>query len=165
MEYLSGCSLVASAIPIKIRLLQSKGSVDLLAQRQWDTRESALVEFVKDHGPLWMDTTSITHLDPSANLEWMKSPKPKAVTRFFALYGVNDVFGAVTRASNGRLRLTRELGSLVDNRNGIAHGDQTVQPQRTELTEYIKAVRDFCTRADKRLNAALGALSGKACPW
>jgi hypothetical protein len=165
MEYLGSCSLSASMIPINIRLLQSKGSIDVLAKTQWTSREGALIEFAEKHSPLWRDSTAITYLDPGPNLESMKSPQTKAVIRFYALYGIDDVFGAITRSSTGRQRLARELGSLVDNRNGIAHGDQTVQPQRTELTEYAKAVKDFCTRADKRLSSALCALSGQAPPW
>lgn len=165
IEYLNSCRLSSREIPVKIRLLQTKSIVDLVAKRQWDLREENLTTLFMDHGPLWLENAAITTLEPSANLEWMKSPKVKDVIRFYALYGVGNIFEAVTRTTAGRQRLSRELGSLVDIRNGIAHGDQTVQPVRSEITQYSNAVKDFCTRADRCLGRQLSSLSGHAEPW
>jgi len=94
----------------------------------------------------------------------MKSPKVPDVIRYFKYFGVNQIFQAVSRTEASRRKMGRSLQGLVDARNGIAHGDQTVQPSRADLTEYLNYVAKFCERADNVMSKRIEAMTGGP-PW
>jgi RiboL-PSP-HEPN len=165
VDYLNQCALPSSDIPIKIRLLQARRPIDEMSRMHWDNREQELISFIAEHASMWNSQANVQSLTASPILESMKSPKVDDVIKFFRLFGIQNIFDRVTTKNTGRSRLTRGLAALVDNRNGIAHGDQTVMPERTELTTYVHVVRDFCTRADKALGKSLERMTNLAPPW
>lgn len=165
VDHLNMIGVRSDLIPLRMRLLQTKRDIDELAAKQWDNRESGLINLFVTRAHLWTPGATVLQLDPAPNLEWMKSPKVKDLLRFFDLWGVVDILAKITRAQTARARIARTLQSLVDSRNGIAHGDRTVQPSRTQITEYLSVVRVFAERSDKVLGAHLGQLTGSAVPW
>lgn len=165
VDYLNQCALPSSDIPIRIRLLQARRPINAMSQKQWDNREQDLLSFVTQHAPMWDPRAKVQSLSASPILESMKSPKIDDILKFFKLFGINDIFAMITVKKTGRTRLIRGLAALVDSRNGIAHGDQTVMPESTELTTYVYVVRDFCTRADKALGTSLRRMTKLAAPW
>lgn len=164
-DYLNASGVPSERLPERLRLLQTRQVVDDLALQQWDSRASKLGDFSTRHSPMWQPGHPVLHLDAAATLAPMKSPKVKDVVRYFQALGIPHIFDEITRTEHHRRRLTRSLQALVDSRNGIAHGDATVQPLSAEVSEYSVAVRDFGTRVDRVLSRALGRLSGASAPW
>jgi hypothetical protein len=166
VSYLNGCGIDCDAVPVKMRLVQARKHVDDMSRRSWEKRQADLELFAQQVGPMWMAGETMSTLRAGPNLESMKAPTTQEVRRLYRLYGVEDVFSAVTRTSTARGKIIRSLDTLVENRNGIAHGDQTVQPTRTELTQYVDAVEKFCTRADVYFRTHLQRMSKTApAPW
>ena len=113
----------------------------------------------------WIPGQGVTGLDADANIAWMKSPKVGNVIRLFKMYGIENIITAITRTDAGRRDIKRELQGLVDARNGIAHGDQTIQPTGPELTRYLDTVESFCRRADRHAALSLARTVGISPPW
>ena len=164
-DFVNSLSLPSEKVPRKLRLLQSRGAIEQLALKQWDNRAEQLTEFASLYACMWQEGVPVDNLVASAHLEWMKSPKVKDVIRYFEMFDMRDVFASVTRTDQGRRRLARNLQSLVDARNGIAHGDRTVQPQPTEVTEYIRVVVDFASRVDRAFARNLSQIGACSVPW
>ncbi|MGQ4414169.1 HEPN domain-containing protein [Streptomyces sp. SAS_269] len=164
VDFLNSCQLPAVRIPLEMRLLQARQPIDEMSLKQWVRREENLIEFIREHSSMWSNGGGAVSLRPGPNLEWMKSPKVADVLRFYRLYGINDILKEVTRTQAGKKRVSRGIQSLVDSRNGIAHGDQTVQPVRTEITEFISVVDSFSERADRALSRRLGVISNAGPP-
>ena len=95
----------------------------------------------------------------------MKAPKCKAVVRLFKIWGVPDIFTAVTRSKVNRQDLWLRIGELVDKRNNIAHGDLTVEARYLDVVQYRAAVKKFCVSADKQMAVALVRMLGCPRPW
>ncbi|OBF31122.1 hypothetical protein A5719_04620 [Mycolicibacterium peregrinum] len=146
-------------------LRQIKVPLEILTTRDWTQREDQLKELFKKYNSHWTPGAGVTGLDADANIAWMKSPKVKDVLRLFKMFGIDDIIFAVTRTDSARRDLKRELQGLVDARNGIAHGDQTIQPSGPELTKYLDSVARFCGRADKYASQSLSKQLGIARPW
>jgi hypothetical protein len=136
-----------------------------MSLRQWDNRESDLLGFMSIHASMWTPASNVSTLIAPPFLESMKAPKAKEIIKYFRLFGIQDIFASITHTTAGRNRLVRGVEGLVDSRNGIAHGDQTVMPVRTDLTVYVNVVRDFCSRADRVLCKELAQLTGQGAPW
>lgn len=164
-DYLNAVGVPSARLPEKLRLLQARGLIDEIALQQWDARSAKLEDFAARHAPMWTPGQPVRHLEAVATLAPMKSPKVKDVIRFFQALGIPDVLTEITRTEHHRRRLARSLQALVDSRNGIAHGDATVQPLPVELTEYAAAVQDFGARVDRALSKALVRLSQAGLPW
>lgn len=165
IDYINHLRPLSELIPVQIRLAMVRGAVDRLAGMQWIKRESALREFSSEHAALWNGASAAPLLRPEPLLESMKSPKVADVKRYFKLFGIDDIFHSIARSETVRRQLMRSLQALADSRNGIAHGDQTVQPERTEITGYLNSVSLFCGRVDKFFGQRLATLFGGAPPW
>lgn len=151
-------------LPISIRLTHSKLPVDELSVMQWDNREPKLMQFVESDGWLWEPDRSGV-LDHARLLLWMRSPSPKRILRMFDLWGVPDIFSAVTRRSHTRTRMWLRLEELVDKRNAIAHGDTGAQATGNDIASYISVVRSFCQRADGVMARRLAGICSQPKPW
>ncbi|NEE01193.1 hypothetical protein G1H10_13550 [Phytoactinopolyspora halotolerans] len=165
IDFLNSCSLLSERIPESVRLLQVKLPIDELSRQQWDSRAPKLYEFALNHAAHWSPGAPVTNLDAAAILSWMKSPKPRDVKRYFLCFGEEDIFSRITRSENTRRDLFRHLQGLVDSRNGIAHGDSTVQPLPTDITEYCSTVLKFATRVDRVFSRLLARIARTSHPW
>lgn len=164
-DHLNAALLTSDQIPEKIRLLQTKKAVEDVALQQWELRSKKLEELAAGHLNLWTPGARVTALQPGATLAWMKSPKVGDVSRFFSYYGLDRIMARLTRTEGTRRDLSRRLQSLVDSRNGIAHGDSTVQPSRSDVTEYLDAVAHFARGADRELSKSLAKIASTSRPW
>ena len=95
----------------------------------------------------------------------MKSPKPREVVRFYRLWGINDIFDAITRKASTKRKLYLKMSELVEKRNNIAHGDIGTETTRKEVREYREIVATFCCRADRQLASKLKRPLRVGCPW
>lgn len=164
-DFLNSLGLASERLPERVRLLQSKGMVEDLSLQQWDMRSRKLEEFATSHAPMWTPGAKVVVLAAGPMLASMKSPKVRDVQRYFESFGVPRIFDQITRSEQTRRHLTRSLQALVDSRNGIAHGDATVQPLSSDLTEYIRGVITFASRADRVFARRLGTMGGAVDPW
>lgn len=165
VDFLNQAQIKSTNVPLSLRLLQVRSAVDRLAETEWNRRESQLESLFAQYSTHWSPSATISGLDPVANLEWMKSPKVAAVKRYFRYFGVEDVIRSVTRTIGTRRTIERQLQALVDARNGIAHGDQNIQPSSSEISSYLTTVENFCNRVDKLMAQCLGQLAQSAPPW
>lgn len=155
----------ARSVPEEVRLLHIKAPIESLAQMNWERRADQLRVFSRAEAEIWDDDAIIRYMDPDRLLAWMKAPNCKAVVRLFRIWGVSDVFTAVTRSKVNRQALWLRIGELVDKRNNIAHGDLTVEARYLDVVQYRAAVRKFCMSADKQMAAALARMLGCPRPW
>ena len=165
IDVLNGIAPQADRLPIRMLLRQIKIPLEALATREWTQRETQLKQLFEIYAYHWLPGQGVTGLDAEANIAWMKSPRVEDVIRLFRMFGIENIISEVTRTAAGRRNLTRELQGLVDARNGIAHGDQTIQPTGPELTRYLETVAKFCDRADRRVSRSLARSLGVAPPW
>lgn len=151
-------------LPVSMRLTHSKLPIDDISVMQWDKRDLKLIEFLDSDGWLWVPEKQ-GKLDHTRLLRWMRSPSPERILRMFSLWGVPDVFSAVTRRPHTRKRMWLRLGELVEKRNAIAHGDLGAQATGNDIASYISVVNDFCKRADGIFARRLAVLCEKPKPW
>lgn len=104
-------------------------------------------------------------LEPDRLLMWMKSPNPKALVRYFRYWGIEDIFGRITRATHTRDYLWLRIKELVDKRNSIAHGDLATSATAADVRAYVKAVQTFAERSDAALAHQLSRLCAIDRPW
>lgn len=161
---IDAATIGGSALPETLRLQHSRIPIGDLAESQWDNRAAMLSQFVAKDGWLWGSTPK-ANLDHDRLLRWMKSPSPERILRLFKLWGVSDIFSAVTRQPHTRQRMTLKLKELVDKRNNIAHGDPGAEATYKDIATYVAVVRTFCTRADGVLSRLLAAKAGGSRPW
>jgi hypothetical protein len=164
ISFLNARSAGAVAIPEPMRLIHSSTPVDSLAKTLWENRSLQLAEFVSSDGWLWSNGLS-GDLIHDRLLAWMASPKPKNLVRYYKYWGIGDIFAAVTRTSASRSKLWLGVQELVDKRNNIAHGDITAQATPADVRRYMKSVREFCSRADRRLARRISRLLKSPVPW
>lgn len=165
VDFLNRAQIHSVNVPVSLRLLQIRSSVERLAETAWDRREDQREKLFSQFATHWNASEIISGLEPAANLEWMKSPKVADVKRYFRYFYVSDVVQAITRSDGTRRAMERQLQALVDARNGIAHGDQTIQPSSTDISHFLIAVENFCARADKIMARCLGHLAQTNPPW
>jgi hypothetical protein len=147
-----------------LRLLHSRQPIDELAATAWERRDTKLRDFVSHDAWIWT-VSGPGNLVPARLLQWMTSPKPKSLRRYYAYWGIPDIFAAVTRTPHTRQRLWLGVEELVEKRNNIAHGDVAAQATQVDIQRYITSVQLFCTRADDRLGKVIGKLAGTATAW
>ncbi len=152
------------ALPETLRLQHSKIPIDELAAAQWDNRAAMLSQLVEKDGWLWGSTPK-ANLEHDRLLRWMKSPSPKRASRMFKLWGVSDIFSAITRQPRTKQRMMLKLEELVDKRNDIAHGDSGAEATYQDIASYVAVVRTFCERADRILARTLAPYAGGTRPW
>jgi hypothetical protein len=154
----------SGALPEILKLEHSRYAIDSIFATSWERRGRALHQYSADEAGIWIPNAVVIFLDPSRLLTWMKAPNPKNLVRFFQIWGIRDIFSAVTRkkVTNAALRL--RLEELVEKRNNIAHGDFTAEATYLDIMQYASAVKTFCTRADVRLARQLKTIIGSP-PW
>ena len=157
---INAATISGSALPETLRLQHSKIPVDELAEAQWNNRAAMLSQLMATDGWLWGSGPKAT-LDHDRLLRWMKSPSPERTLRLFKLWGISDVFSAVTRQPHTRQRMWLKLEELVDKRNDIAHGDSGTEATYKGHRYLCRVVRTFCTRADGILSRTLASLCGR----
>ena len=163
-QWIVGRSPRASAIPEAIRLLHSRARIDDLAETQWDRRADKLTAYSLAEAALWRDEPVVV-LDPDEILSWMKAPHCRSIVRCFRAWGIDDVFSSVTRTAVNRQRLWIRLSELVEKRNGIAHGDLTVEARYLDIQQYKAAVKKFCASADRLMARTAGTITAGPPPW
>jgi hypothetical protein len=155
---------ISDVLPEKLKLEHSRQPIEIISSTAWERRAPILAQYSSQESWLWSPGTPVTFLDADRLLMWMKAPTPKNLVRVFQLWGIDDIFKAITRKSINNARLRLRLRELVEKRNNIAHGDFTVEATYLDVLQYISAIRRFCVSADKRLARQLGALTGSK-PW
>lgn len=155
---------VSDDLTERLKLEHSRYAIELISAIAWERRAAALADYSLRESWLWSAHAPVGSLDASRLLTWMKAPTAKNVIRFFQLWGIPDIFRAITRKSvyYGRLRL--RLDELVEKRNNIAHGDFTVEATYLDIMQYVAAVKKFCVSSDKRLARQLSAIL-LSPPW
>ena len=161
---IDAAAIGGSALPETFRLQHSKIPIDELAAAQWDKRADMLSQFVVKDGWLWGSTPK-ANLEHDRLLRWMKSPSPKRASRMFKLWGVSDIFSAITRQPRTKQRMMLKLEELVDKRNDIAHGDSGAEATHQDISAYVVVVQIFCERADRILARTLAPYAGGTRPW
>lgn len=148
----------------RLRLEHARHAIETIAAIAWERRAAALTDYSTRESWLWDVHAPVGSLDASRLLSWMKAPTTKNVIRAFKLWGIPDIFKAITRKDvyYGRLRL--RLDELVEKRNNIAHGDFTVEATYLDVAQYVAAVRKFGVSSDRRLARQLSAIL-RSPPW
>jgi len=93
-----------SDLPEILRLQHSKTLIDELAEAQWVNRAAMLSQLVATDGWLWASSPK-ANLEHDRLLRWMKSPSPERALRLFQLWGVSDIFSAITREPHTNQRM------------------------------------------------------------
>ena len=163
-DAVNAVAIQGTTLPEALRLQHSRAAVDLMVETQWRNRSGQLESFISRDGWLWGDATK-GELEAERLLAWMRSPYPDRIKRFFAMWGIDDVFGTVTRAPHTRARLWTRLDELVGKRNQIAHGDPTTGATFQDIASYLAVVKEFCTRSDRAMARILSRHLGNTAPW
>jgi hypothetical protein len=166
VEALNREGVAGDVLPQILRLYHSKPAVELLSDTAWEqeTRVNALRNFVSDEAWLWQ-AGARGRLDHARLLEFMSAPKPSDVMRYFRYWEIGDIFNAVTQAPHVRARLYVKLLELVDRRNGIAHGDPSIDPSYHDVMSYKGVVKVFCSRVDRTIAKRVAGITGSGLPW
>lgn len=165
VEILNNSSVDAERLSLEFRLQHTRVGVDKITRFQWEKREESLRNLITSDGWLWTDASELGTLDASRVLTWFKSPDPKRVKRLFKFWGIEDIFGSITRKPQTRAHFHRRLKELVEKRNRIAHGELAVEATRADIKMYEKSVTEFCRRADSALRRALKRNLGVSDVW
>jgi hypothetical protein len=155
---------MSDVLPEKLKLEHSRQAIEAISSMAWERRASVLTQYSSQESWLWSPGTPVNVMDADRLLKWMKAPSPQSLMRAFRLWGIEDIFGDITRTPVNKARLRLKLGELVDKRNNIAHGDFTSEATYLDVVQYISVVRKFCESADKRLARQLRFLIGSR-PW
>lgn len=165
LESLGSVGVPAANLQDELRLLHAKPAIDEVAVIQWDRRASKLDELMNQEARLWGGALSAGEYKPERALIWMKSPDAKSIKRYFRMWGVDDIFSAITRTPVTRGRLWLRIDEVVNKRHNIAHGDPTVDATAAQLTEYRLAVWHLGDRTDRLLSRRLARTFGVPAPW
>ncbi|MCA1840150.1 MAG: hypothetical protein LC723_07455 [Actinobacteria bacterium] len=157
--------LVDGAVLAKeLRLRQLNVALKPLTETAWLNREQSVRELILREGSHWDQRLAPVVLDADRILEWTRTPTAKNLIRLFRMWGIQDVFGSMTRAKHTRDQLFVDIDQLVKRRNQIAHGDTNVDPTREDVRRYIVSARTFATRADRQLARSCRNLLSNL-PW
>lgn len=152
-------------LPVVLRLQHTRVLVDGIVPVQWDNREAKLVELFSSEPDLWRSGSPVSAITPEFLLRWMKSPNPKAIRRFFRLWGVDDIFHVIARKPTTRSEFELRLDELVSKRNAIAHGDPNVAATQRDILAYRQVVMRFCERGDRAMARSLQSGLAIPRPW
>lgn len=150
--------------PERLRLLHSRYPIDEISPTGWEHRGSKLSSFLETDGWLWSGNLS-GHLQAGRLLQWMKTPSPESLIRYYKYWGIEDIFSAVTRKPTTRSEFFLRIRGLVEKRNNIAHGDAGEQATPADVRRYARSVRDFCKRADGMLSRSIAKTLAIGAPW
>jgi len=147
-----------------LRLQHSMTPIESLALTGWDRRATQLAEFVFSDAWLWTVGSSGT-IAHTRLLTWMRAPNPRSLVRYFSLWGIQDIFTAITRKPTSRQAFWLSVQGLVDLRNNIAHGDYLAQATQADVKEYVKRITEFCNRTDRKIASVIRQRFGITAPW
>lgn len=164
IAYVNSQNVDRRKLPKPFRLVHSTIPIDELAQTGWEQRAEKLEEFVSSDAWMWTSPSSGTVVH-ARMLTWMKAPNPKNLVRYFRLWGVDDVFTAITRKTTSRQAFWLGVQGLVDLRNNIAHGDYLAQATQTDVKRYVEKTAEFCKRIDKKISTVVAQTLGVQPPW
>jgi hypothetical protein len=156
--------IAGERIPETVRLQHSMTPVEELGRTSWEHRTNQLQTFILQDGWLWAAGTAGT-LVHDRLLVWMKSPSPQNLLRYFKLWGMEDIFSAITRKQSSRTSLWLGVQGLVDLRNNIAHGDYGAQATQADVRRYMAHVLKFCERVDRQISVAISRRFQIPRPW
>jgi hypothetical protein len=158
--FLNNQNLNGDKIPDRIRLLHSTVPIDELGRTSWENRGPKLTQFISSEAWIWMGhaTGKIAH---DRLLIWMKAPHPKDLVRFFKIWGSDDIFTAITRTESARKALWLGVQGLVD----LRHGDYASQATQADVRIYMRRIRDFCDRVDRKIAACVAREFKVPRPW
>lgn len=164
VAFLNDSSAPSAALDELIRLRHARRAIDELAQTQWHHRANSLASLFEGNAWLWTGGTA-GELSHERLIDWMKSPNPKSLVKYYRGWGVHDVYESITRAQHTRQDLRLRIGEVVDKRNAIAHGDASVQATPSDVLTYRRAIRRFVDRCDRLLARRLARITGLPPPW
>jgi hypothetical protein len=164
VDAVNASPIVGSALPEALRLQHSRPAVDGMFETKWTNRGTRLQAFARQDSWLW-SAADKGNMEAERLVRWMRTPSPEQVGRLFKMWGVDDVFGKVTRAPHQRARFWTRIGELIEKRNRIAHGDRTAEATFQDVSSYLAVVRDFCSRADRIMARAVSRVVRTAAPW
>ena len=165
VEHINSITVPASLLSENLKLLHAKTVIDDLGSCSWEHRTQKLIEFQVTDGWLWLESESVGRLDHARILLWMKSPKPESLVRFYRYWKIDDVFRAITSKPHTLRDYRLRLGELVEKRNGIAHGDATIEATERDVKLFRKCVWSFCERADRKLAWQVQKSLFISAPW
>ncbi len=151
-------------VPVEIRLLHARQPIDALATQSWERREGKLRDLIRSESWLWNGGIR-GPMSHRPLLQWMKSPKPARLIRYFRYWGIDDIFSAITRKARTRREIYLHIDAVVTKRNNIAHGDRGESATQRDVRDYTQAIQKFCERSDRRLAAQLEKIFGAWQPW
>ncbi len=151
-------------IPETLRLEHSRDAIDSLAKTEWSNRAKGLIDYTSNDAWLW-GTADKGNLDHRHVIQWMRSPAPKYIARFYRTWGIEDIFSSITRKSHTKRRFYLKIKEFVEKRHNIAHGDFATEATIDEVREYQFVIRLFCDRVDRRLFRILSSELGLPCSW
>jgi hypothetical protein len=149
IDFVNAAGIPSTQIPLRLRLINLRDPIEEAASKDWPARAENLTKLAEVEISLWRSDGMSGSLDASRMLQWMKSPKPDKIRRFYAMWDIGDIFLAVTRTPRTLGTLRRDLDTLVSKRNNIAHGDVNEQATPKDIARYLEAVRTFCSRGSE----------------
>ena len=164
VEIINTTGVERDQLPTKFKLLHTRTGADRLLETDWHRREQAITSFLESDGWLWADLP-VSRLEGTKLLWNLKSPDPYRLMKLYEIWGVEDIFGRITKAQHTRDRFFSRLTELVQKRNNIAHGTYAVEATRGELMDYLGIVAEFCRRADGVLAHVLRYQMKVPCGW
>lgn len=162
-EYVNHADVAGTSLPVRLRLMHARSSIEDLARTSWDNRQDKIVEFLNSDAPLW-NGHSVRSLSAERILS-LSSPMPEQLIKLYRLWDIQDIFAAITRTAHTKHDLFWKLQSLVDKRNAIAHGTVEIQATQADIRQYTEAVKTFCVRVDRLLAGQIGRLCGTVRLW
>lgn len=148
----------------RFRLQHSRIAIDKLAEMEWTRRADSLRLLTQIDAWLWGEAEK-GDLQHERVIQWMKTPEPKQVIRYYRLWGINNIFNEITRSIHIRREIVLKLTELVDKRNNIAHGDFSTEATPNQIREYKTIVAVFCDRVDRRLYRKFKISYAVNCDW
>ncbi len=164
VAFLNQRGIAGNTLPLEIRLRHSALPLDELAKIGWQDRADSLQRFIVENSWLW-DPNSSGLLQAGRLLAWMKTPSSKSLLRYFRSWGIDDIFGSITRTPQTRAAMWAGIQALADVRNNIAHGDVAAQATRADVSRYIGHVVTFCKRVDRVFSKRIARALTLPAPW
>lgn len=165
VEFLTQQSASGDLLPLQLRLRHSAVPLEALASTDWARRERGLKEFFAGEACLWVDGQILgEQVSHERLLASMKTPRSKPLIKYFRDWGIDDVFGSITRRPTTRSDLFLRIDELGEKRNLIAHGDLNVQATAADIRRFLIAVDTFGSRVDKLMARQVKVITGSR-PW
>jgi hypothetical protein len=89
---INSSALAGADLPMRLRLLHSRSSVDGLVETGWERRGEQLEKFVQAEAWLWGGEARGA-LEHERLLSWMKAPTPANLVKYYKYWGIVDIFG------------------------------------------------------------------------